>query len=168
MEAQQVVLGLKRNPSQTLLSGFPCNPICYKHWIHQFTISLYLFVLPLGAIVPDVAEARTQSNQMGIGIYPWALRVVVVTALILLPAPTVLGQVAKLLAVSAFWCTRTVMVEVLLGLRVLAPHTVSYINVPDCIKPDWFHNSASIFLIQFSELNSYLSSVFFKSDHVIA
>ncbi|GKA66740.1 hypothetical protein Tco_0766548, partial [Tanacetum coccineum] len=28
------------------------------------------------------------------------------------PAPTVLGQVARLLAVSAWWCTRTIMVEV--------------------------------------------------------
>ncbi|GKG58674.1 hypothetical protein Tco_0594444, partial [Tanacetum coccineum] len=31
------------------------------------------------------------------------------------PAPTVLGLVAKLLAVSACWYTRTVMVEVTLG-----------------------------------------------------
>ncbi|GJY54980.1 hypothetical protein Tco_0446644 [Tanacetum coccineum] len=46
--------------------------------------------------------------------------VVIVVAVVVVicscrPAPTVLGQVAKLLAVSAFWCTRTVMVEFTLG-----------------------------------------------------
>ncbi|GKF74685.1 hypothetical protein Tco_0221017, partial [Tanacetum coccineum] len=41
-----------------------------------------------------------------------AVAVVVVIAVVVVcsrrPAPTVLGQVAKLPAVSAFWCTRTV------------------------------------------------------------
>ncbi|GJZ25894.1 hypothetical protein Tco_0570147 [Tanacetum coccineum] len=40
------------------------------------------------------------------------------------PAPTVLGQVARLLAVSAWWCTRTIMVEVTLGTSSLDPSDV--------------------------------------------
>ncbi|GKF73850.1 hypothetical protein Tco_0220182, partial [Tanacetum coccineum] len=77
----------------------------------------------------------------GIGIFPLGSRVVVVAVVVVIvvvvavvvviviavvvvvivvicsckPAPTVLGQVAKLLAVSACWYTRTVMVEVTLG-----------------------------------------------------
>ncbi|GKF65939.1 hypothetical protein Tco_0192456, partial [Tanacetum coccineum] len=79
--------------------------------------------LPLGAVVPEVAWSPTLKANDGICICPLGSRVVVVIAIAVVvavicscrPAPTVLGQVAKLLAISAFWCTRTVMVEVTLG-----------------------------------------------------
>ncbi|GKG22995.1 hypothetical protein Tco_0388298, partial [Tanacetum coccineum] len=72
----------------------------------------------------------------GIGICPLGSWVVVVTVVVVIvvavvivvviavvvvvicscrPAPTVLGQVANLLAVSACWYTRTIMIEVTLG-----------------------------------------------------
>ncbi|GKF93121.1 hypothetical protein Tco_0279840, partial [Tanacetum coccineum] len=77
--------------------------------------------------VPEVAWSPALKENDGIGICPLGSWVVFVTVVVVIvvavvvvicscrPAPTVLGQVAKLLAVSAFWCTRTVMVEVTLG-----------------------------------------------------
>ncbi|GKD81397.1 hypothetical protein Tco_1348236, partial [Tanacetum coccineum] len=57
-----------------------------------------------------------------------AVVVVIVIAVVVVRsrrlAPTVLGQVAKLPAVSTCWCTRTVMVEVTLGTSRFSPRMV--------------------------------------------
>ncbi|GJX75863.1 hypothetical protein Tco_0322674 [Tanacetum coccineum] len=50
-------------------------------------------------------------------------------------APTVLGQVAKFPAVSAFWCTRTVMVEVTLGTSRFSPTYCFSFTDPGSMKP---------------------------------
>ncbi|GJS82557.1 hypothetical protein Tco_0749098 [Tanacetum coccineum] len=88
-------------------------------------------------VAPEVAWSPTLKANNGICICPLGSRVVVVTVVVIIviavvvvcsrrPAPTVLGQVAKFPAVSAFWCTRTVMVEVTLGdIRGLVLITVS-------------------------------------------
>ncbi|GKG55392.1 hypothetical protein Tco_0572032, partial [Tanacetum coccineum] len=67
--------------------------------------------LPLGAVALEVAWSPTLKANDGICIFPLGSRVVVVIVIAVVvvyscrPAPTVLGQVAKLLGVSAFWCT---------------------------------------------------------------
>ncbi|GKG58636.1 hypothetical protein Tco_0594406, partial [Tanacetum coccineum] len=66
-----------------------------------------ILVLPLGAVLPEVARSPTLKANDGICICPLGSRVVVVTVVVVTvvvvvicncrPAPTVLGQVAKLL-----------------------------------------------------------------------
>ncbi|GJU09193.1 hypothetical protein Tco_1125623 [Tanacetum coccineum] len=65
--------------------------------------------------------------------WPWRPRIK--AKMMLWPAPTVLGQVAKLLAVSACWCTRTVMVEVTLGTSRFSPLIRFPVTVPGSISP---------------------------------
>ncbi|GJX67318.1 hypothetical protein Tco_0303045 [Tanacetum coccineum] len=115
MEAQRL---FRRNvPVTTLCRVFACNYYCISPG-YSVAISLVL-VLPLGAVVPEVAWSPTLKANDGICICPLGSRVVVVTVVVVIviavvvvvicscrPAPTVLGQVAKLLAVSAFWYTR--------------------------------------------------------------
>ncbi|GJZ08716.1 hypothetical protein Tco_0542999 [Tanacetum coccineum] len=81
----------------------PCNSHCISPG-YTITISLIL-VLPLGAVLPEVAWSPTLKANDGIGICPLGSRVVVVIVIAVVvvicscrPAPTVLGQVAKLLA----------------------------------------------------------------------
>ncbi|GKF80542.1 hypothetical protein Tco_0239144, partial [Tanacetum coccineum] len=109
----------------------PCNSHCISPG-YTVTISLIL-VLPLGAVVLEVAWSPALKANDGIGIFPLGSWVVVVTVVVVIivavvvvivitvvvvvicscmPAPTVLGQVAKLLAVSACWYTRTVMLQI--------------------------------------------------------
>ncbi|GJR71099.1 hypothetical protein Tco_0083464 [Tanacetum coccineum] len=112
--------------SVDLLSGFcPATPL-HKPWLQRCHFPG--FVLPLEAVLLESGcGAQTQAND-GIGICPLGSWVVVVTVVVVIvvavvvviviavvvvvicscrPAPTVLGQVAKLLAVSACWCTPT-------------------------------------------------------------
>ncbi|GJU57094.1 hypothetical protein Tco_1234860 [Tanacetum coccineum] len=83
---------------------------------------------------------------MAICICPLGSWVIVVTVVVVIviavvvvcsrrPAPTVLGQVAKFPAVSAFWCTRTVMVEVTLGTSRFSPFIRFPVTVPGSISP---------------------------------
>ncbi|GKD18894.1 hypothetical protein Tco_1208052, partial [Tanacetum coccineum] len=111
----------------------PCNSHCISPG-YTVTISLIL-VLPLGAVLPEVAWSPTLKANDGIGICPLGSWVVVVICSCR-PAPTVLGQVAKLLAVSACWYTRTVMLQI--GIKSQdtimsdSEHsTVTYTSVPE-------------------------------------
>ncbi|GJS46342.1 hypothetical protein Tco_0596463 [Tanacetum coccineum] len=113
----------------------PCNSHCISPG-YSVAICLVL-VLLLGAVLFEVAWSPTLKANDGIGICPLGSRVVVVAVVVVIvvavvaviviavvvvvicsckPAPTVLGQVAKLLAVIACWYTRTVMDEVTLGI----------------------------------------------------
>ncbi|GJS18431.1 hypothetical protein Tco_0412903 [Tanacetum coccineum] len=81
------------------------------------------------AVLLEMAWSPTLKANDAIGIFPLGSRVVVVAVVVVIvvavivvivicscrPAPTVHGQVAKLLAVIACWYARTVMVEVTLG-----------------------------------------------------
>ncbi|GKD51077.1 hypothetical protein Tco_1280053 [Tanacetum coccineum] len=135
----------------------PCNSHCISPG-YTVTISLIL-VLPLGAVAPVVAWSPTLKANDGIGICPLgslvvvvivvavvvvivvavvvAVVVVIVIAVVVVcsrrPAPTVLGQVARLLAVSAWWCTRTIMVEVTLGTSRFSPLIWSPVTAPGSI-----------------------------------
>ncbi|GKF50059.1 hypothetical protein Tco_0143310 [Tanacetum coccineum] len=92
MEAQRL---FRRNvPITTLLSGF-CPVVVV-------TVVVVIVVAVVVVIVIAV-------------IVVIVIAVVVVVICSCRPAPTVFGQVAKFLAVSACWSTRTVMVEVTLG-----------------------------------------------------
>ncbi|GJS42926.1 hypothetical protein Tco_0567969 [Tanacetum coccineum] len=86
-----------------------------------------------GQIVSEVAWSPTLEANDGICICSLGSWVVVVTVVVVCsrrPAPTVLGQVAKLPAVSAFWCTRTVMVEVTLRTSRFSPFIRFPVTIP--------------------------------------
>ncbi|GKF84526.1 hypothetical protein Tco_0249424, partial [Tanacetum coccineum] len=94
---------------------------------------------------PEVAWSPTLKANNGICICPLGSWVVVVTVVVIIviavvfvcsrrPAPTVLGQVTKFLAVSAFWCTRTVMVEVTLGASRFSSFIRSPVPIPGSIS----------------------------------
>ncbi|GJS38158.1 hypothetical protein Tco_0563201 [Tanacetum coccineum] len=147
MEAQRL---FRRNVPVTIVVWvLPCNSHCISPG-YTVTISLIL-VLPLGAVLPEVAWSPALKANDGIGICPLGLGcccygccvivvavvVVIVIAVVVVcscrPAPTVLGQVAKLLAVSACWYTRTVMVEVTLGTSRFSPFIRFLVTVPSCM-----------------------------------
>ncbi|GJU55106.1 hypothetical protein Tco_1228820 [Tanacetum coccineum] len=113
-----------------------------------------VLVLPLGAVLLEVAWSPTLKANDGIGICPlgsWvvvvavvvvivvAVVVVIVIAVVVIcscrPAPTVLGQVAKLLAVSDGRDQGPYMVEVTLGTSRFSPFIRFLVTVPGSISP---------------------------------
>ncbi|GKC40720.1 hypothetical protein Tco_1053104, partial [Tanacetum coccineum] len=107
-----------RQPDNVVVWVLPCNSHCISPG-YSVAISLVL-VLPLGAVVLEVAWSPALKANDGIGICPlgsWVIVVMVVVVIVVAvvvaiviavvvvvicscrPAPTVLGQVAKLLAV---------------------------------------------------------------------
>ncbi|GJR54803.1 hypothetical protein Tco_1405324 [Tanacetum coccineum] len=137
--------------------------------------------LTLGAVIPVVAwRPRTQCKRwhwyLPLGSWVvvvtgcWLVIVVAVVIVIVIAvvvvcscrsAPTVLGQVAKLLAVSACWCTRTVMVEVTLGISQVRPSYGFCFSVPGSIWTAWC--SAFCLVVGF-----VISRSFFKLPIVFA
>ncbi|GJW79027.1 hypothetical protein Tco_0140709 [Tanacetum coccineum] len=112
----------KRTRHNVVVWVLPRNSHCISLG-YSVAISLVL-VLPLGAVLLEVAWSPTLKANDGIGICPLGSRVVVVAVVVVIvvavvvviviavvvvvicscrPTPTVLGQVAKLLAVIACW-----------------------------------------------------------------
>ncbi|GKF65848.1 hypothetical protein Tco_0192365, partial [Tanacetum coccineum] len=101
------------------------------------------------AVLPEVAWSPALKANYGIGICPLGSWVVVVTVVVVIVVAVVvviviavvvvicscLGQVAKLLTVSACWYTRTVMVEVTLGTSRFSPLIRFPVTVPGSISP---------------------------------
>ncbi|GJR27749.1 hypothetical protein Tco_1103981 [Tanacetum coccineum] len=130
----------------------PATPTCISPG-SPLPISLIL-VFHLGAVALEVGLGVPHLKQQCILLCPLGSWVVVVTVVVVIvvavvvvivvavvvvcsrrPAPTVPGQVTKFPAVSAFRCTRTVMVEVTLGTSRFSPFIRFPVTIPGSISP---------------------------------